>query len=84
MQKSVVSETKIQLAKTNSLGYVWRASNSMILLANYPENENERESNILSNRRGIILVTYIVLDLQRRIYLGTNYETSLRLLYLLS
>ena len=58
----------------------------MILLANYPENENERESNILSNRRGIILVTYIVLDLQRRIYLGTrtNYETSLRLLYLLS
>ena len=56
----------------------------MILLANYPENENERESNILSNRRGIILVTYIALDLQRRIYLGTNYETSLRLLYLLS
>ena len=56
----------------------------MILLANYPENENERESNILSNRRGIILVTYIVLDLQRRIYLGTNYETSLRLLYLSS
>ena len=32
----------------------------MILLANYPENENERESNILSKRRGIILVTYVV------------------------
>ena len=42
----------------------------MILLANYPENENERESNILSNRRGIILVTLHCFGLAKTNLLG--------------